>query len=71
MLAFSPRVISYLALLRDEYPSTDEEQAVHLTMSYPNAQQDLNRWLPLIKWLLAIPRLIMLLFLGIAGSSAW
>jgi hypothetical protein len=64
---FSYRVTAYLALLRDEYPSTDEEQAVHLTIPYPNAREELNRWLPLIKWFLAIPHYVILFFLAIAA----
>jgi uncharacterized protein DUF4389 len=64
---FSTRVSAYLALLRDEYPSTDNEQAVHLTIPYPDARRELNRWLPLIKWLLAIPHYVVLWFLGIAA----
>jgi hypothetical protein len=64
---FSLRVSSYTALLRDEYPSTDEEQAVHVEIPYPDARQDLNQWLPLVKWLLAIPHYIVLFFLGIAA----
>lgn len=67
LLAFSTRVSAYLLLLRDEYPSTDEEQAVHITVPYPNAETDLNRWLPLVKWFLAIPHYIVLFFLSIAG----
>ena len=50
LTAFGLRVMAILALLRDEYPSTDEEQAVHLSIGYPDAQVDLNRWLPLVKW---------------------
>jgi hypothetical protein len=60
LLRFSNRVLAYLALLRDEYPSTDEEQAVHLEMRYPDAQRDLNRWAPLYKWFLALPHYIIL-----------
>src|SRR5438046_7889947 len=63
---FSTRVAVYLALLRDEYPSTDDEQAVHLQIPYPDARQELNRWLPLVKWFLAIPHYIVLWFLNIA-----
>ena len=63
---FLMRVTSYGQLLRDEYPSTDEEQAVHLEFAYPDATQ-LNRWLPLVKWFLAIPHWVILYFLHIAA----
>ncbi len=64
---FSTRVSAYVVLLRDEYPSTDEDQAVYIEIPYPDAQKDLNRWLPLVKWFLAIPHYIILCFLGIAA----
>ena len=66
LLKFGNRVTAYLLLLRDEYPSTDEEQAVHLEIPYPDAQIDINRWMPLVKWLLAIPHYIVLVFLAMA-----
>ena len=69
LLRFSNRVTAYLALLDDRYPSTDEEQSVHLEFAYPDAHQ-LSRWLPLVKWLLAIPHYVALLFLGIASIAA-
>jgi len=65
LLRFSNRVTVYLALLDDRYPSTDEEQSVHLDFPYPEARQ-MNRWLPLVKWLLAIPHYVVLFFLSIA-----
>jgi hypothetical protein len=67
LFRFQNRVFAYLSLMDDRYPSTDEEQAVHIEIDYPDAQQDLNRWLPLVKWLLAIPHYIVLIFLFIAA----
>ncbi len=67
---FSFRVAAYFSLLRDEYPSTDEEQAVHLDLVYPGVQVGLNRWLPLVKWFLAIPHYIALFFLVIGAIVA-
>jgi hypothetical protein len=64
---FSTRVTSYLALMSDRYPSTDEEQWVHLELDYPEVKEDLNRWLPLVKWFLAIPQYIVLFFLVVAS----
>jgi Domain of unknown function (DUF4389) len=66
LLRFTNRVVAYLLLLRDEYPSTDQDQAVHLDIDYPDVANDLNRWLPLVKWFLAIPHFIVLFFLSLA-----
>ena len=63
LMRFTTRVGAYLALLTDRYPSTVDEQSVHLEIDYPDVKRDLNRWLPLVKWFLAIPHVIVLLIL--------
>ena len=67
---FGGRVAAYLFLLTDQYPSTVDEQSVHLEIDYPDVKSDLNRWMPLVKWLLAIPHYIALFFLAIAAFFA-
>jgi hypothetical protein len=67
---FGARVGAYLALLTDKYPSTVDEQSVHLDVDYPDAERDLNRWLPLVKWLLAIPHILILCVLSVGAVLA-
>jgi hypothetical protein len=64
---FAWRITSYFLVITDRYPSTDEDQNVHLDVPYPDAKNELNRFLPLVKWLLAIPHYIVLFFLYIAA----
>ena len=70
LLRFSNRVGVYAALMTDRYPSTDDHQSVRLDYGYPDVQRDLNRWLPLVKWLMAIPHYIVLFFLYVGAFFA-
>lgn len=70
LLRFHGRVFAYFALLTDRYPSTVDEQGVHLELDYPDVERDLNRWLPLVKWLLAFPHYLILVVLGLGALLA-
>lgn len=70
LFRFTTRVSAYLAVMDDHYPSTDEEQSVHLDIDYPDVPRDLNRFLPLVKWFLAIPHIVVLVFVGIGAIFA-
>ena len=70
LLRFTNRVGVYLAMMDDRYPSTDDTQSVHLDIAYPDVPYELNRWLPIVKWFLAIPHYIVLFFLGIGAILA-
>jgi hypothetical protein len=67
---FTARIGAYLFLLTDQYPSTVEKQSVHMDITYPDVKQDLNRWLPLVKWLLAVPHYFALFVLMVGALVA-
>ena len=70
LMRFTNRVYAYGALLSDRYPSTDEKQYVKLDLEYPDTREDLSRWLPLVKWFLAIPHYVVLAVLSIGALFA-
>jgi Domain of unknown function (DUF4389) len=70
LMRFSARMGVYLALMDDQYPSTDEQQSVRLDLPYPDVPRDLNRWLPLVKWFLAIRHYVVLVFLFVGAVVA-
>ncbi len=67
---FLTRIGAYAGLLTDQYPSTVDAQSVHLEVDYPDVERDLNRWLPLVKWLLAIPHYLVLAVLWLVAVIA-
>jgi hypothetical protein len=67
---FAARIGAYLTLVTDRYPSTVDQQSIHLDVDYPEVTRDLNRWLPLVKWFLAIPHFIVLAVLGVLAVFA-
>jgi hypothetical protein len=67
---FYTRVEAYLLFLTDTYPSTVDKQSVHLNIEYPNVKKDLKRWMPLVKWFLAIPHYVVLLILSVGAIFA-
>ena len=70
LIKFLSRVFTYATLLTDVYPSTDEDQNVHIEVPYPDAEKDLSQAMPLFKWFLAIPHYIVLCFVGLAAFVA-
>lgn len=74
LLSLQTRVDAYLLLLTDEYPSIEENDVVSVTFPEVDAKQ-LNRWLPLIKWLLALPLylvgIVYVIYAALLTLIAW
>lgn len=65
LVSFMIRVGVYFLLIDDRYPSTTDSQAVAIKFNYPDAERELSQFMPIIKWLLAIPHYVVLFFLWI------
>ena len=59
LLALSTRVTAYILLLNDKYPSIEESEDVKITFPDVEGGAKLNRYMPLVKWLLAVPLYIV------------
>jgi hypothetical protein len=59
-----------LTLMRDEYPPFTGERGQYPLTLEVEYREDLSRWMIFVKWLLAIPHVIVLAFLGIAAYVA-
>lgn len=74
LLSLQTRVDAYLLLLTDEYPSIEENDVVSVTFPEVDGKQ-LNRWLPLVKWLLAVPLylvgIVYVIYAAILTVIAW
>ena len=68
---WNANVLGYYGLLRDDYPPFSWEPGQYPVTYEVDYPEELNRWLPLIKWLLAFPHFIILLVLYIVAAVAW
>jgi hypothetical protein len=59
VMELSTRVSAYLFLLTDEYPSIERNPNIAVIFPDIEGGKKLNRWLPLVKWFLAIPLYIV------------
>ena len=55
ILEFGTRAVAYALLLTDKYPTFESNPTVAIIFPDVEGGKKLNRWLPLVKWILAIP----------------
>jgi hypothetical protein len=67
LLSLQTRVDAYVLMLTDEFPSIEENDVVSVTFPEVDAKA-LNRWLPLIKWFIAIPLYLVGIFYAIYAA---
>ena len=75
VLEFGTRIAAYVLLLTDEYPTFERNPKIAVIFPDVEGGKKLNRWLPLVKWFLAIPLYIVgfvySVFAFIALVLAW
>ena len=59
LLELQTRVIAYALLLTDDYPSIERNKDIAVIFPDIKGGKTLNRWLPLVKWFLAIPLMVV------------
>jgi hypothetical protein len=72
---WSQNMTAYVWLLRDEYPPFSMDTGAYPVVFEADYPTDLNRWLPLVKWLLVLPvaivGLVVLLLAYVTSIIAW
>lgn len=68
---WNANVLAYVGLLRDEYPPFSWDAGKYPVTFEVDYQEEMGRFLPLIKWFLAIPHIIALMFIFIIAALLW
>ncbi len=71
----STRVLAYLLFLTDEYPTIERNPKIAIVFPDVQGGARLNRWMPIVKWFLAIPLYIVGAIYAVAAAfvtiAAW
>lgn len=59
LIELETRLVAYVLLLTDDYPSIERNPNVAVLLPDVDGGKKLNRFMPLIKWILAIPLVIV------------
>ena len=59
LIELETRLVAYVLLLTDDYPSIERNPNVAVLLPDVDGGKKLNRFMPLVKWILAIPLVIV------------